>query len=136
MAEEINKSHQLAKDMFAQSCLDLIGIRPIEDDKLVLSAAVDFSAYIKTFKRLDQSVGWHKHFIETMVKIKVDALSKRITKEYGTHKEYLDRVRQRSGKSSSSYQRDSERVGTTRERVRLKAGISYGESKVSAPDSQ
>lgn len=122
--------------MFAQSCLDLIGIRPIEDDKLVLSAAVDFSAYIKTFKRLDQSVGWHKHFIETMVKIKVDALSKRITKEYGTHKEYLDRVRQRSGKSSSSYQRDSERVGTTRERVRLKAGISYGESKVSAPDSQ
>ena len=82
-------------DKFADACKDKFGIKPIQDDKLILDGAVQFGAYIKTFKRLDQTTEWHRNFIDTMVKVKVDALSKRIEQKYGTHKEYLDRMQER-----------------------------------------
>lgn len=88
-------------DEFAKLCQDRIGIKPLDDDRLVLKASCDFTSYIKTFQRLDHTVQWHRHFIDTMVKTKVDALSKRINKEYGTHKEYLDRMRERCSPCSS-----------------------------------
>ena len=97
MTEEINKSYRIAMDEFAKACQDSIGIKPIDDDKLILKAACDFGAYIKTFKRLDHTVQWHRQFMDTMVKVKVDALSKRINQEYGTHKEYLNRLHKKSG---------------------------------------
>jgi len=94
-----NKSHQVAIEKFANACKDKFGIEPIEDDKLILDGSIQFSAYIKTFKRLDQAVRWHRNFIDTMVRIKVDALSKRIEQKYGTHKEYINRMWERSRKS-------------------------------------
>lgn len=90
---QVNKSYHYAMNCFTKACQEQIGIKPLDDDRLVLKAAVDFEAYIKTFKRLDHSVNWHQHFISTMITLRVDTLSKCINKEYGTHKKYIDRVR-------------------------------------------
>lgn len=125
--QEINKSHQFAIHEFARMCKDVIGIKPLEDDKLVLNAACDFNAYIKTFKRLDHSVYWHRHFIDTLVKTKVDTLSKRITQEYGSHKRYIDRVQRRHGPSRTAYQRNCVRTGTRTEESNPVSGDSNAE---------
>jgi len=111
-------------DEFAQACQDRIGIKPLDDDRLILKAAVDFGAYIKTFKRLDHTVKWHRHFIDTMVKVKVDALSKRISQDYGTHKEYIDRVQRRHRPSREAYQRNCIRTGTRTEELSTETGHS------------
>ena len=42
MTELIKESHQVAKDLFSDACLDKFGIKPIDDDKLILDAAVCF----------------------------------------------------------------------------------------------
>lgn len=115
--------------MFADACVVVFGIRPIDDDKLILDAAVQFGAYIKTFKRLDLATKWHLNFVETMVKVKVDALSKRIIQKYGTHQEYLDRMRRRSGQSGSSYQRDSVREGSGTKESNTGPGCSDASTK-------
>lgn len=117
METQVNKSHQFAREMFSDECKRRVGITPIEDDKLVLKAACDFGAYIKTFKRLDHTVDWHRHFIDTLVDTKIVALEKRINQEYGSNKRYLDRLRERSGKSREAYQRDSVRTGTRTEEL-------------------
>lgn len=111
-------------DEFAQACQDRIGIKPLDDDRLVLKASCDFTSYIKTFKRLDHTTEWHRHFIDTMVKTKVDALSKRINKEYGTHKEYIDRVQRRCKPSRETYQRNCIRTGTETEELNPSCGDS------------
>ena len=83
-------------NLFVKACQKQIGIKPIEDNRFILNAYVDFSAYIKTYKKLDLSVKWHKHFIHTMVDVKLKTLSKRINQVYGSHKAYLDIVRESS----------------------------------------
>ncbi len=93
---QINKSHRYAMNLFVKACQKQIGIKPIEDNRFILNAYVDFSAYIKTYKKLDLSVKWHKHFIHTMVDVKLKTLSKRINQVYGSHKAYLDIVRESS----------------------------------------
>lgn len=93
--ETINKSHRYAIDCFAKVCQEQIGIKPLDDDRLILKAAIDFGTYIKTFKRLDHSVNWHQHFIASMVRTKINTLSNRINTEYGTHERYLNKMRQR-----------------------------------------
>ena len=95
MTEETNKYHQVATELFANECKKRFGIKPIDDDYMILDAAVQFNSYIKTFKRLDLNTAWHRKFIDTMVKIKVDTLDKRIIQKYGIHKEYLDRMQRK-----------------------------------------
>ena len=107
MINIINKSHHEAIDKFAEACQDCIGIKPSEDDRLIFKSAIDFGTYIKTFKRLDLTTEWHRRFVNTMVKAKVDALSKRINQEYGTHKEYISRMKRRCGTSRETDQGDS-----------------------------
>ena len=85
-----NESYHYAMKCFTKACLKRIGIDPLDDDRLILKAAVDFGVYIKTFKSLDHSVEWQQRFIDTMVKAKIDALSKRINKEYESHQRYID----------------------------------------------
>ena len=88
----INKSHRYAMDCFTRVCQEQIGIKSLDDDRLILKATTDFETYIKTFKRLDHSVKWHQHFIDMIVKVKIDTLSKRINKKYGTHKKYINKL--------------------------------------------
>ena len=109
---------------FADACKQEFGIKPIEDDKLILDGAVQFGAYIKTFKRLDQTTAWHQDFVDTMVKVKVDALRKRIIQKYGTHKEYFDRMRERSNQSRETYKRNCEAAGV--ETIELNSAIGEG----------
>jgi len=103
MTEEIiNSSHQVVIDKFSDACLKLFGIRPMQDDKLILDAFICFKTYIKTFKKLDHNAKWHQQFIDTVVRVKIDALSKRIIRKYGTHQRYLDCVQERSSKSKET----------------------------------
>ena len=95
MTEEINKSYHDSMSSFNLECKKRFGLRPIEDDHLIVDAAVQFSSYLKTFTRLDLTIAWHKQFVDTMIKVKVDTLDKRIIQKYGTHKEYLDRMQRR-----------------------------------------
>ena len=92
----INKSHQYAIDLFSEECLKQIGIKPLDDDKLVLSSSLNFGAYIKTFKRLDHTVNWHKDFIDKMVEAKINALSRRINITYGSHQKYIEFINKRN----------------------------------------
>lgn len=89
---QINKSYYFAMKCFEKECQKQIGIKPIDDDKLILKSAIDFGTYIKSFKRLDHSVVWQRTFINSMVKSKVDTLSNRIKEKYGTHKKYISRL--------------------------------------------
>lgn len=132
---DINKKYQWATDMFADECQQRIGIRPLQDDKLVLDAAVNFGAYIKSYKRLDQSTAWHVGMVQSMVRNKVETLSKRIIKEYGTHKEYLDRMQRRPGPSRSTYQRNSIRTGTETEELDPSSGCCDAGSKEEVSNS-
>ena len=91
---QINKSHRYAMNLFVKACEKQIGIKPIEDNRFILNSYVDFSAYIKTYKKLDHSVKWHKHFIHTMVDTKIRTLSKRINQTYGSHQNYIDIVKE------------------------------------------
>ena len=100
---EINTHHRIAIDKFSDACKEQLGIRPLEDDKLILEAACSFGTYIKTFKALDSTVAWHRKFIDTMVKVKVSTLSKRINKNYGTHKKYIDRMQRRHRPCSEAH---------------------------------
>ena len=109
--ESINKSHQFAVDLFAEECKKRIGIKPLEDDKLILKSAIDFRTYIETYKRLDHTVDWHLNMIRQQVKSKVDTLLLRINKEYGTVQEYINGVQQRSRPSRRAYERNTERTG-------------------------
>jgi hypothetical protein len=135
--EEINLSHQYqwVMDQFADACKESIGIKPLEDNRLVLNAAVNFGAYIQQYKRLDQSTSWHQSMISSMIKAKVDTLSRRIQKEYGTHEEYLSRVRQRSSPRTAEAPRNSQRVAAQTQPDRVKFREAYVRSGASSPDS-
>lgn len=78
---------------FSNACKERIGIKPLEDNKLILKSYSDFAAYIKTFKRLDNSIAWHRTFIDSVVKTKIDMLSKKILKRYGSYKSYADKTK-------------------------------------------
>lgn len=88
----VNKSYHFAIERFNEACLKQFGIKPIDDDKLILKSFIDFGTCIKSYKRLDHTVKWHKMLIDSMVKVKLDTLNRRIEKEYGTHKKYFSRL--------------------------------------------
>jgi hypothetical protein len=96
MTKEINKHHLGATELFNNACKEKFGIHPLEDDHMILMASVQFGSYIKTFERIDLTTSWHRIFVDTMVKNKIDTLEQRINKKYGSLKRYTDRMRRRS----------------------------------------
>lgn len=135
--EEINLSqqYQWIMDQFAEACKKRIGIKPLEDDRLVLKAAVNFGAYIQTFKRLDQSVRWHQGMVASMIQAKVDTLSRRIQKDYESHEKYLSSVQRRSSPRRAEAPRDSQRAGAKAESDRVVFTAAYAGSGASSPNS-
>jgi len=95
---KINKSHQYAIDCFNKACLEQIGIKPIDDSRIILNSSANFIAYIKTYTRLDHTVDWHRKFIDTMIETKIKTLSKQINHMYGSHRNYIDSVKKKANR--------------------------------------
>lgn len=108
MVSEETPSQKYAKEIFSEQCRRRIGIVPIDDDGLVLKAAVEFGEYINNFKSLDRSKDWHRHMIDVMVMCKIDTLARKI-ESYGLHEKYPDRSRLQRKKGGGHDQEDLKR---------------------------